>query len=530
MALLPINVDSLNSARGRAQKVLGGFTLGQKVLTVLATIGLIGGAFLFMKVESKPSYQPLFTNLQPADSGAVVSQLNAAKIPYELTNGGSTVLVPASLVDSERVTLAEQGLPSSGTIGFSTLEKGGFTTSQFVQQVEYQQALEGQLAQTIESIQGIQSAQVNLVVPQQSAFAIGNQPTTTASVLVNLAPGATLTSGQVQGVVHLVASAVPNLTLSNVTIVDNHGNVLSSSNGSVTGDSATQAQETTAYDNQMASSIQALLERVVGVGNSAVQVHAVLNFNQQSTTTTGLQTNAKGTPVTAVTNQTTSKQTTTGAGAPPAGVIGANQPPINGNGNYSSNSTNTQVTNAVGQITQTIKQAPGQVQTTSVAVIINSNTKPKPNAAQIQSLVTAAAGLNLKAGDKLVVSQLPFAASNTSALSAAARSATKMKEYEHIAEAAGLVLFIAAMLFLALRASKRTTYEEIAVPPMQELGTAAINNMLPQATAPMAVQPIRMDADSEQILLQVNSHVGQHPTQVAGLLRNWAGDEGENDR
>ena len=339
-------------------------------------------------------------------------------------------------MDQERVALAEQGLPSSGTVGFSNLEKSGITTSEFVQQVEYQQALEGQLEQTIESIQGVQSAQVNLVVPQQSDFAIGNQPATTASILVDLTAGTTLTSGQVQAIVHLAASATPSLSPSDITVVDNHGDVLSSPGGTTSGTGTSDTQQTNSYDTQLSNSIESLLNRVVGVGNSAVQVHALLNFNQQSTTTKGLQTNAQGQPVTAPTGQTTSNSTYTGSGTPPSGVLGASQPATttSGSGNY--NTTSSQVTNAVGQVTQTVKQAPGQVVKTSVAVLLNSGARPKVSPAEVKSLVFAAAGLNTGAGDQLVVTSLPFAKPNTaqaSALAAASASANKHQFLEHAA-------------------------------------------------------------------------------------------------
>ena len=159
--------------------------------------------------------------------------------------------------------------------------------------MEYQQALEGQLEQTIESISGVESAQVSLVVPQQSDFAVGPQQSTTASILVDLAPGTPLSGGQVQAIEHLAASATPGLTTSNVTVVDNSGDVLSAK--TTTGQTgSSDSAETASYDNQLSGSIEDLLDRVVGVGNSAVQVHALLNFNQQSTTTKGLQVNARG--------------------------------------------------------------------------------------------------------------------------------------------------------------------------------------------------------------------------------------------
>jgi len=495
----------------------------------LAAVGLIAGGLAFMHVESKPNYQPLFTNLQPSDSGAVTAQLATAKVPYQLSNGGSTISVPAADVDQERVALAEQGLPNSGTVGFSNLEKSGITTSEFVQQVEYQQALEGQLEQTIESIQGIQSAQVNLVVPQQSDFAIGNQPSTTASILVNLVPGTSLTSGQVQAIVHLAASSTPSLSASNVTVVDNHGDVLSSPGGAIGGTGSSDSQQTNAYDSQLSTSIEGLLDRVVGAGNAAVQVHAVLNFNHQSTTTKGLQTNANGQPLTAPTGQTSSNATFNGTGTPPSGLLGASAPPTATTGSGTYTTTNTQVTNAVGQVTQTVDQAPGQVEKTSVAVLLNSHTKPAISAGKVRSLVLAAAGLNLAKGDQLVVTSLAFAKPNTAqagAASAASAAASRRRLIEHLAEGAGLVLLLIAMLVVALRSSRRALkYDEIHVPeltPMASRVLAFEEDPYPTGEIPPVPGPLALGVGPDAMLSRVNAYIEERPGEVARVLREWA--------
>jgi len=497
----------------------------------LAVVGVIAGGTAFVHAESKPSYQPLFTNLQASDSGAVTAQLTTAKIPYQLADGGATVLVPAADVDQERVALAEQGLPNSGTVGFSNLEKSGITTSEFVQQVEYQQALEGQLEQTIDSIQGVQSAQVNLVVPQQSDFAIGNQPATTASILVDLTPGTSLSSGQVQAIVHLTASATPSLTASNVTVVDNHGDVLSSPGGAAVGTGSSDSQQTNAYDNQLSASIESLLDRVVGTGNAAVQVHALLNFNQQSTTTKGLQTNAQGQPITAQTGQTSSNETYTGSGTPPSGVLGASQSATttSGSGNY--NTTSTQVTNAVGQVTQTVSQAPGQVVKTSVAVLLNSGTKPKVNPSKVKALVLAAAGLNTAKGDQLVVTALPFAKPNAgqaSALASASASNSRHQLMEHVAQGGALVLLIVAMLFVALRAARRPLrYDEVHLPeltPMASPVGALEEDVVPTGELPEFARSPALAAGTDAMFSQFNNYIQQRPAEVARLLREWAAE------
>ena len=515
MALLPFNAENFSVVSGRARSALSGFTAGQRVISVLAVIGLAIGGVAFVNMESKPSFQPLFTNLQASDSGAVVAQLTTSQIPYQLTNGGSTILVPSNMVDQERVALAQQGLPASGTVGFSTLEKSGITTSQFVQQVEYQQALEGQLQQTIESIQGVQSAQVNLVVPTQSTFAIGNQPPTTASILVDLAPGVTLSSGQIQAIVHLAASATPGLTTNNVTVVDNHGDVLSAAGQTSGGNGSSNSQQTAAYDRNLSNSLETMLYRLVGVGNAQVQVHALLNFNKQNETIKGFQLDAKGQPIIAPTGQTSTSSSYTGSGTPPTGVLGSGTPTTTGgNGKYTS--TNSQVTNAVGQVTQTINQAPGQVVKTSVAVLINSAATPKVSTSKLKSLIAAAAGLNTANGDQLVVTAMKFA--TPVALPAASGSA--MQLYMHVGTALALVLFILGLLFFALKAAKKTKYDEVEVqeyspvPPPIEGAFAS-----PELQAsPLSFASMSPDA----VITQVNSYIEQRPSEVARLLRGWA--------
>ncbi len=533
MALVPISRDSLSSARGRALSILAGFTTGQKVMTVLAVVGAIVAAVVFMGAESKPTYQPLFTNLQSSDAGAITQQLASQKVPYQLADGGSTILVPAADVDQERVALAQQGLPQAGNVGFSNLEKSGITTSEFVQQVEYQQALEGQLEQTISSIQGVQSAQVNLVVPQQSEFAVGTQQATTASILVNLAPGTVLSSGQVSAVVHLAASSVPGLSSSNVTVVDNHGDVLTAPGDAGGTSGASNTQQTNAYDTQLAASLTALLARVVGEGNAAVQVNALLNFNQSQTTTNGLQLNAQGQPVTAPTGQNTSNSTYSGTGTPPSGVLGSGQAPTTTGGNGTYSTTSSQITNAVGQVTQTVKQAPGQVERTSVAVLLNSS--KKVNQAQVRSLVTAAAGLNTANGDQLVVTSMRFASSgNSQGAAAGAASASAHRQ-----------------LLRARRRDRRPPAPDRSDggrhPGGRQAPPAAVPRDLPGRTRSDGIddpgrrgtEPDRRDArhtaapvlqlGSDAVLAQVNQFVEQRPAEAAHLLKSWADEREEVD-
>ena len=392
MAVVAFDSSKLNGTVARTRQYLNGFTPGQKAMTVIAAIGLAVGGAVFVTHASGPSYTVLYANLQTSQAGQVTQELSSNHVPYELADNGTTVLVPETDVNQERISLAEAGLPSGGTITFQTLASTGITSSQFVQNVDYQEALEGQLASTIESIQGISNAQVSLVMPSTTSFAVASTQTPTASVLVDLADGTELTASQVQGIVHLVASAVPSLDADNVTVVDNNGNVLSAPG--VDASASTSTAETTAYDGQLAASLTALLATVVGPDNAAVEVHAVLNFNQQTTTTTGLELGKDGKPITTPTSQDTTHETYTGNGAQAAGSLGSS-PPRRRTRTAPTTRPRPRPRRLSARSPRRVQQAPGQVVKTAVAVLVNSSSVKPSQLPSIKSLVQTAAGLDL---------------------------------------------------------------------------------------------------------------------------------------
>lgn len=205
MALLP--ASSLNRVRDNARHFAAGFTSGQKVVVVLVSVGIVGALAIFMSVAGRPSYSILFTNLQPQDAASITQKLATDHVPYQLQNGGSTILVPQNDVDQERLSAAAAGLPAQGNVGLSILDKEGLTTSQLTQQADYLQGLQGELEQTINSIQGVTNSQVSIAMPANQTFALGSNNPTGASVLVDLEPNHSLTYTQVGAITNLVASA-----------------------------------------------------------------------------------------------------------------------------------------------------------------------------------------------------------------------------------------------------------------------------------------------------------------------------------
>ena len=201
------------------------------MLAVSAIVALLAGGWMWSQV---PDYKVLFSNVSDRDGGAIIASLQQMNVPHKFADGGGAILVPANQVHDVRLKLAAQGLPKGGLVGFELMENQKFGTSQFLEQVNFQRALEGELARSIQAVAAIDTARVHLAIGKQSVF-MREQQKPSASVLVNLYPGRVLDQQQVNAIIHLVSSSVPNLPVSNVTIVDQQGNLLSKTDESDTG-------------------------------------------------------------------------------------------------------------------------------------------------------------------------------------------------------------------------------------------------------------------------------------------------------
>jgi flagellar M-ring protein FliF len=320
---------SASVAMARWREAFGRLGQQQKILlaaAVAAIIALLVGTYLWSR---QPEYKVLFTNFSEKDGGAIVAALEQANVPYKFSDGGSAILVPANKVHDIRLRLASQGLPRGGAVGFELIENQKFGTSQFIEQVNYQRALEGELARTIQSISAVQTARVHLAIPKPSVF-VREEQKPTASVLLHLYPGRTLEPEQIAGISHLVASSVPQLALANVNIVDQNGNLLSQLKDKLTeaGLDPTQIKYVREVEASVIKRIEDILTPVVGSGNFRVQVAADLDFSHTEQTAESYRPN--GTPPEAsIRSQQTSETANLNTPAP-GGVPGAltNQPPV----------------------------------------------------------------------------------------------------------------------------------------------------------------------------------------------------------
>jgi flagellar M-ring protein FliF len=506
------------------------FTSGQKAVTVVAVLALLVGGLLFLTRKPATQYSPLYSNLAASDASAITSKLQGEAIPYKLSDGGAEVLVPTTDVDKARLSVSAAGLPNSGNTGYSLLDKEGVTTSQFQQQVDYQRAVEGELAKTIQSIDGVQAASVHLAIPQQDVFNDGSEQPT-AAVLLTVAPATTLTDSQVRSVVYLVSSSVPGMKSDNVTVSDSNGNVLSAPGDGVTGvvGADTQAKLTQDYDNRLTTSLQNMLDRAVGAGHAVVTVNSQLDFSKTKTTKNSyLPDNGLST------SKSTSKETYNGTNAGAGGgTLGTSTDTTgngpSGNGNYTK--TDTVVNSALGTLSQTVENAPGQLQNMHIAVMLDKSVKGL-NVAAISNLVRNGVGFNAARGDSLSVQSVPFdnsaAKQASAAAAAAAKAAAADKAHKHLVsliKQAGLGLLLVAFAIGIWLASRKRRARPTPAPVDDEnvldlFDTAPAPPSDDMQTARLATVSDLEDAAARRRAAVVAA-ADSRPRDVANALSGW---------
>ncbi len=519
----------LQNAKERARRLSSQFTAGQKTTIALAVVGLAVGGFLFFRWASQPKYAPLFSNLDSADAGAITQKLTDKKVPYQLTDGGKTILVPQNDVYQLRVDMGGEGLPASSGSGYSLLDKQSITSSEFRQRLDYQRAMEGELANTIGAIDGVDAATVHLVIPQDDVFSEDTRKAS-ASVLVKTSPGKTVSSGKVQAVVHLVASSVEGLDPAEVTVADAKGQVLNAGDGSAVA-ADIQSSEAKNFEQELSSSVEDMLTQLVGPGHAVVRVNATLDFDNKTTKSETFDTTTAA-PV--VTDNTTA-ETYTGTGAAPSGVLGSTGAPAGAAGatNYQKNQSDKAY--AVGRVTSTIDAAPGAVKRLSVAVLLDGTSEAEVDQGAVERLVSAAVGLDVRRGDTIVVDRMAFDQTQEKTAKkemAAAESAAKQTELFGMIRTGVLVLVLAALAFFVWRYVRKAGPRRIplAIPGgFDALPPGALEALPPgAATIPLAAQapaaPDPRAKEHQRMQNEIGELIERQPEEVAHLLRTWMGD------
>lgn len=510
----------------------------------LAALAAIVAAPLFW--AGQPEYRVLFSNLSDKDGGAVIASLSQMSVPYRFAPGGAAILVPEERVHDTRLRLASQGLPRGGIVGFELLEGQKFGVTQFQERLNFQRGLEGELARSIQSLAVVQSARVHLALPAQNGF-LREQSKPSASVVVGVHPGRSLDRTQIAGIVHLVASSVPNLAPPQVSVIDHTGTLLSSSDAPRPGglDSA-QLDHVRRIEAVLSQRVLDILEPIVGAGNVRAQVTADVDFTQSESTAEQYRPNQGNEPAAVRSMQVLESGSRDAANA--QGVPGAlsNQPaapasaPINGKAQpmqgAAAQSTEVsagrreQVTNyEVDKTVRVVRNAAGTIRRLSGAVVVNHrrgiDDSGKPASTplsdaeleKVNALVREAMGFNRERGDSLNVVNVPFTEVETPP--EMSLPIWQQPETVALARDVGKYFSLVLLALIVVFALVRPALKAMARAPSPRI-SARVDDPLqipPPVDVPQGASRVSRD--------EVVRLARQNPAAVAGVVRSWVGVE-----
>lgn len=417
---------------GQFREAFSEMPMGRRLAFMAAAAAILAGFAALMLWVNQPSYQNLYTGLSQKDASQVVDKLKELKIPFRLEANGTGILVPQEHVYETRLALAGSGLPRGAGIGFEVFNEVKMGTTEFVQKINYQRALQGELARTIASFPEVDEARVHIVMPRESLF-IEDEKKPSAAVVLRMSTGRALSKGQIKGVVYLVSSSVPGLVDNQVTVVDSSGNLLyrrdADSSDFAAGLTASQLEYQNTYERGIKSKVQSMLEEVLGRGRAVVRVSADIDFTRTSTVQDLFDPDQV-----VVRSETRSSDKSKNAGPGPMGSPDQRfslaqrnaSPGLSGNEAGSSNDQENETTNF--EISRTKKQSSKAIaglQRLSVAVMVDGpykvTTNPEgattraftPRSAeqmrQLTELIRHAVGYDSKRGDKVTLANVPFA-------------------------------------------------------------------------------------------------------------------------
>jgi len=546
----------------------GRMSTGQKARLLGGMVLLLAIAVGAMFMGKQTEWRVLFTGLNDKDGGAIVAQLATMNVPYKYTEGGGAIMVPSEKVHDTRLRLAQQGLPRGTVGGFETLEANRFGMTQFQERLTFQRGLEGELTRSIQSVAAVQSARVHLALPNQNGF-FREQQKPSASVLVTLHPGRILDKAQVAGIVHLVASSVPELTPKTVSVVDAAGNLLSNPpDGPPQGIDVQQLQYVSKLEDNYTRRVMDILEPVLGRNNVRAQVTADVDFSQSEQTSELHNPNQNGSPMT-VRSQQVVENNTSNEGSTP-GVPGAvsnippgpSSAPVNGQAtppgvtapNGSSNSANTMrkesvVNYEVDKTVRVVKAATGNVKRLTAAVVVNhrmvmdaktgketAQPLPPEQIEQMTALVREAIGFHKERGDSVNIMNAPFTNDKPEVVEV---PLWKQPENVELAKSFAWPLAAVAMAMIVLLGLIRPSVKVITTPPAppEVAEQAALEAVVGEdgddrtALLPGIEGATASEEDNEQLtehelrLEDARRLARENPLAVANIMKGWLGSE-----
>lgn len=526
-------MDKIRDLFKKVQDSWKNLSKAKKISIILISSVLILTLVILSFTYGKTTYTTLFSNMAPEDSAKVVQKLDEDKIKYKIE--GNTILVPKDKVDKLRLSiLSSDVIPPShkGFELFDNTSKFGVTDTEA--KVMYQRALSGELAKTIESIDGIENATVNLVMPDDSVFATEKE-NASASILVKLKNGVSLNPDQVKAIIALVSRGVKDLPKENVEIIDQYGNLLSedvndSNQAGGTISSGKQLEQEKNFETRLQNDTKAMLEKIFGKDKVAVKVNADLDFNSRQTTTIKYDPQKVERSVQKSTESTKDASGANNAGSSPIDDNMSN--PAQDNTNQSSETTRTEDTTnyEIPETKETIIAAPGEVKRITVSVVIDG-TLNETEKGSIKNIVASATGFDEKRGDIINIESMLFndeeqknrekQIKDQLAAEEALQKRKMYTEYAGIGAAAILML----ILILSLRKKKKKEQEDIMA--LQEPAATAIDAVVGNEPLKPGIEykPVLEEEEPMDIEKEIKDYAERKPDQVAELIKTWLSED-----
>ena len=521
-------MDNFQDFLGQLGERFNQLSQGKKV-AALSLVALALASLLVMSLWLKaPDYQLLYANLSQEDAGAIVEKLKNQKIPYEVSNGGRTIRVASDMIHETRLQLAGEGLPEGSDVGLEMFEDTPLGMTDFIQKINFQRALQGELTRTIKTLDAVAQVRVHLVIPKDNLFR-KQKPKGKASITLKLKSGKSLSEGQIQGIVHLVSASVGSIEASNVVIVDVNGNLLSG--GKEPSEGAMMSTSNFKHKLRVQKELQAkiikMLEDALGSGKVIAKISTDLDFEQVERTEEIFDPDSQ-----VVRSENQISESSVGS-IPPGGIPGVQALVPSGEDSGSGagqaaqrNKSNAVFNYEINKEVRRISKPVGEITKLSVAVMIDGTMAGDPaeyqprtpeEMAKYLQMVQSAVGFDAERGDVVQVENIQFDHSQLDKEKAEIESA---EQIDLAMEVGKLVLGLIFLIMFFTRVIRpiitwMTTTVEV-IPQTEQLG-GVDNNPVDEETKRLT----EMENQADKIRKSVNEFVGQDPKYTAGVIRKW---------
>ncbi len=523
-------------------RILKGLSPAKKMALAILIIASLAGIITMVSWSGSSEYAPLFTKLTPEDAGEILTRLREQKIPYRLNGNGGTIEIPQDKIYETRLNLASEGLPRGSGIGFEVFDETKLGMTEFVQNINYQRALQGELSRTINGLEEVESSRVHIVMPKRSLFIEDQQPAT-ASIILKLRPGRWLSDDQVRGIVHLVSASVPNLKPENVTVVDGKGHLLAGDDDpdGMRRYTSEQLEFQQKREKTLEASVRSMLEKALGKGKAIVRVACEIDFMRQEETEEKYLTDNQ-----VVRSEQLSTEQSSNLNGAPAGVPGlaanvtANTRQAQTGNQSNGYSKNDQTRNyEIGKVVSRRVLPIGKLKRLSVAVIVDGTYKKvvegegqeaveklkyiprsQEELKQIENLVKNAVNFDPARGDRVQVTNMEFYAEPS--LPAQSPSTWKVI-LATVMQHAGLLKYLAVAVFIVL------SFFMVIKPLVGWLTANAweeveLLEQLPKTIAELESEYAR-DGLQQPVVAKAAEIISKDQQQALELMQKWLSDQ-----